>query len=201
MNRTTGGHDMQRTARLAIAALAVLGLAACQRTESQQPRAQAPPSDIRLLDAGSVPAGRPVQPPKGRVVLTLSGAIGTHNRGRNLAFDLASLERMRTVQLATTEPFLKRRVTFTGVLVRDLLAVAQVPASARKVHITALDDYKVDFTLADVASSRMLLATRIDGRSMPVAKQGPIRIVFPDGASLGRNSDLWIWSVSQMRLS
>jgi hypothetical protein len=192
---------MQRTTRIALAALAVLGLAACQRSESRQPKVQAPASDVRVLSAGSLIAGRPVQPPKGRVVLTLSGAIGTHNRGRDLVFDLASLERMRTVQLATNEPFLKRRVTFRGVLVRDLLAVARVPNTARKVHITALDDYKVDFTVADVDSSQMLLATRIDGRSMPVAKQGPIRIVFPDGAALGRNSDLWIWSVSQMRLS
>ena len=72
---------------------------------------------------------------------------------------------------------------------------------ATKVDLTALDDYKVSFTLNDVRSSGMLLATRSDGRRMPIDKAGPIRIVFPEGSSLGRNPDLWIWSVSTMRVS
>ena len=67
--------------------------------------------------------------------------------------------------------------------------------------MTALDDYKVDFTVADVRSSQMLLATKADGKRMPIDKAGPIRIVFPDSSSLGRNPDLWIWSVATMRLS
>jgi hypothetical protein len=195
---------MQRTSRVVVAVaatLAALVLGGCQRSAPRQAATPAPAGALRVLDAGSLIAGQPVLPPKGRVVLTLSGAIGAHNRGRTLVLDLPTLERMRTVRLVANEPFLKRRVTFTGVLVRDLLAVAQVPRSARKVQMTALDDYQVDFSLADVASSQMLLATRADGRPMPVARQGPIRIVFPDDAKLGRNSDLWIWSVSQMRLS
>ena len=92
-------------------------------------------------------------------------------------------------------------MTFDGVLLADLLKVAGAPASASKVQITALDDYKVEFTMADVRSSQMLLATRAEGKRMPIDKAGPIRIVFPDGSSLGRNPDLWIWSVSAMRVS
>jgi hypothetical protein len=108
---------------------------------------------------------------------------------------------MRTVRLAAQEPFLKKRVTFEGVLLADLLAVADVPDSATKVSLTALDDYKIDFTLDDVRSSQMLLATKADGKHMPVDRSGPIRIVFPDGSSLGRNPDLWIWSVSTMKVA
>ena len=50
-------------------------------------------------------------------------------------------------------------------------------------------------------SSQMLLATKADGKHMPVDRSGPIRIVFPDGSSLGRNPDLWIWSVSSMKVA
>jgi hypothetical protein len=132
---------------------------------------------------------------------TVTGAIGTRNKGRRLELDLASLERMRRVRLEAAEPFLKRRVVFEGVLLSDLLAVAGVPDSASRVSLTALDDYKVDFKLADVRSSQMLLATRADGRHMPVDRSGPIRIVFPDSSSLGRNPDLWIWSVSSMKVA
>ena len=54
-------------------------------------------------------------------------------------------------------------------------------------------------TVDDVRSSQMLLATKADGKHMPVDRSGPIRIVFPDSSSLGRNPDLWIWSVSSMK--
>jgi DMSO/TMAO reductase YedYZ molybdopterin-dependent catalytic subunit len=70
---------------------------------------------------------------------------------------------------------------FEGVLLSDLLEVAGVPDSASKVSLTALDDYKVDFTVDDARSSQMLLA--------------------PDSSSLGRNPDLWIWSVSSMEVA
>jgi hypothetical protein len=55
--------------------------------------------------------------------------------------------------------------------------------------------------VADVRSSQMLLATKADGKHMPVDRSGPIRIVFPDSSSLGRNPDLWIWSVSSMKVA
>jgi hypothetical protein len=108
---------------------------------------------------------------------------------------------MRRVRLEAAEPFLKRRVMFEGVLMADLLAVAGVPESASKVSMLALDDYKVDFKLDDVRSSQMLLATKADGKHMPIDRSGPIRIVFPDASSLGRNPDLWIWSVASMKLA
>jgi hypothetical protein len=134
-------------------------------------------------------------------VLTVSGDIGTANKGKELELDLASLEQMRRVRVEAAEPFLKRRVMFEGVLLSDLLAVAGVPDSASKISLTALDDYKVDFKMADVRSSQMLLATKADGKHMPVDRSGPIRIVFPDSSSLGRNPDLWIWSVASMKVA
>jgi hypothetical protein len=115
-------------------------------------------------------------------VLTVSGDIGTANKSRTLQLDLDSLERMRQVGLEAAEPFLKRRVLFEGVLLSDVLAVAGVPDSASMVSLTALDDYKVDFKVADVRSSQMLLATKADGKHMPVDRSGPIRIVFPSSS-------------------
>jgi hypothetical protein len=60
---------------------------------------------------------------------------------------------------------------------------------------------EVDFKVADVRSSQMLLATKADGKHMPVDRSGPIRIVFPDSSSMGRNPDLWIWSVASMKVA
>jgi hypothetical protein len=188
------------TRLVAVVAIAIVVLAGCQRDE-QGPQAPATAPATQEISPGTLAAGEKVSPPKGEVVLTMSGEIATHNKGKQLALDIASLERMRTVRMETTEPFLKRKVTFEGVLLSDLLAVAGVGDSASKINMAALDDYKVDFTVADARSSQMLLATKADGKRMPVDKAGPIRIVFPDTSSLGRNPDLWIWSVATMRLS
>jgi hypothetical protein len=154
-----------------------------------------------VVDAGTLAAGEKISLPKGEVVLTVTGDIATANKGTKLELDLASLEKMRQVQVEAAEPFLKRRVTFEGVLLSDLLKVAGVPDSASTVSLTALDDYKVDFKLSDVRSSQMLLATKADGKHMPVDRSGPIRIVFPDSSTLGRNPDLWIWSVATMKVA
>ena len=184
--------------RGAAIALAAVALGACAGT-GEQPAATATTAPA----AGSGDGGtvKRFAPPSGEVVLTVSGAIRSHNKGSNLALDLATLERMGTVRLETTEPFLKKKVTFEGVPLWDLLQSAGVTDPAGKVHLTALDDYKVAFTLDQVRSSQMLLATRSDGQHMPIDKAGPTRIVFPEASTLGRNPDLWIWSVSTMRVS
>jgi hypothetical protein len=191
-----------RSIRLAgLALVAALALAACGGKEDTPEQMAAPAaSSPTVVDDGTLAAGEKIAAPKGEVVLTVIGTIGA-NKGKRLEFDLASLERMRRVRLEAAEPFLKRRVMFEGVLLSDLLAVAGVPETASKVSLTALDDYKVDFKVSDVRSSQMLLATKADGRHMPVDRSGPIRIVFPDSSSIGRNPDLWIWSVSSMRVA
>jgi hypothetical protein len=191
-----------RSIRLVVVALvAALAVSACGKDEETPKAATPSPSTPLVVDDGSLAAGEKVSPPEGEVVLTVTGDIGEVNKGKKLELDLASLEKMRRVRLEAAEPFLKRRVMFEGVLLSDLLAVAGVPDSASKVSLTALDDYKVDFKVADVRSSQMLLATKADGKHMPVDKSGPVRIVFPDSSSLGRNPDLWIWSVSSMKVA
>jgi hypothetical protein len=191
-----------RSIRLAAVVLAAaVAVAACAGREEAPPAAPTDVSVPQVIDDGTLAAGQEIGAPSGEVVLTVSGAIGERNKGRALELDLASLEKMRRVRLEAAEPFLKRRVMFEGVLLSDLLAVAEVPASATRVSLTALDDYKVDVKLEDVRSSQMLLATKADGKHMPVDRSGPIRIVFPDGSSLGRNPDLWMWSVSSMRVA
>jgi hypothetical protein len=194
---------VRRFNRLVVVALvAALALTACGGKDKAAPQAAAPSASTpTVVSNGSLAAGNKIAAPKGEVVLTVTGDIGEANKGRKLELDLASLEKMRQVRMEAAEPFLKRRVTFEGVLLSDLLAVAGVPDSASKVSLTALDDYKVDFKVADVRSSQMLLATKADGKHMPIDKSGPIRIVFPDGSTLGRNPDLWIWSVSTMKVA
>jgi hypothetical protein len=103
-----------RSIRLVVVALvAALAVAACGGKEEAPGQAASPDaSRPMVVDDGTLAAGEKIAAPKGEVVLTVTGAIGAHNKGRRLELDLASLERMRQVRLEAAEPFLKRRVTF-----------------------------------------------------------------------------------------
>jgi hypothetical protein len=143
-----------------VALVAALALAACGGGKEGASTQAAPSASSPLVvDDGTLAAGKRIAAPKGEVVLTMTGDIGAANKGKRLELDLASLESMPRVRLEAAEPFLKRRVMFEGVLLSDLLKVAGVPDSANKVSLTALDDYKVDFTVADVRSSHPTTAS------------------------------------------
>jgi ABC-type enterochelin transport system substrate-binding protein len=114
-----------RSIRLVVLALvAALALAACGGNDEEAPKATATDSSLpQVVADGSLAAGEKVAAPKGDVVLTVSGDIGTANKGKTLALDLASLEQMRQVRLEAAEPFLKRRVMFEGVLLSRSSAI------------------------------------------------------------------------------
>lgn len=175
---------------LAAAFLAVVtvGLAGCG---GEKPETEFV-SDATLTQTDVVPR------PRAQPALVLSGAIRNRNDGPRLALDLATLERLPLVRYRVQDPWLKREVVYTGVLLSDLLELARVPGGATELHLTAFDDYTATIAVSDVARWPVLLATRSDGKRMSVAEGGPTRVVFPYGQyeiDQGRYDPQWIWSV------
>jgi hypothetical protein len=115
--------------------------------------------------------------PRGRVILTVTGAIGEAGRGGPADFTLEELERLGTAELETETPFTPAAVRFTGVPLRTLMEA--VGARGDTIRATALNDYAIDVPRADATSHGVLLATRIDGKPMPVRDKGPLWIVYP----------------------
>jgi hypothetical protein len=150
----------------------------------------------RAVTAASLKPGQAVPLPTGQPVLTVTGKISVTNRAGRLVLDQATINRMGLVQVRLYEPWAKQTMDFRGVWLRDVLAVAGVRPNATRLHVTALDDYKVDLTIADVRAGGILLATEAgDGAGIPVDKGGPTRIVFENGVKAGANADQWIWSL------
>lgn len=125
-----------------------------------------------------------------RPILTVAGAVAAE-----LHLDLGAIESLAVVEAVIYEPFLERDVTFRGVWLEDLLAVAGVEVGATTLDLHALDDYQVELGLSDIDAGDALLATRADGAEIPVAEGGPTRLVFLDDRGPGRNDDLWIWNL------
>jgi hypothetical protein len=139
--------------------------------------------------------------PKGASVLTISGKIDAANQGDTMVLDESAVASLAKIDLTFSDPFQKKALTLKGVWLADLLAAADVADDARKVHMTALDDYVIDFTMDEVRAGGMFLAVA-DQRGGPLSLEngGPSRIVFVDGTPAGANSDKWIWSLATIEV-
>ena len=63
--------------------------------------------------------------PKGRVVLTVSGAIGKTNAGNTYQLDMAMVDALPQHTFTTRTPWYDRAVTFSGPRLSDLVALVQ----------------------------------------------------------------------------
>ncbi len=154
------------------------------------------------LTAGSATTARAaeLEPPTGRVVLRLSGAIGIRNDGDAAAFDRAQLEAFPQTTVRTETPWTDGMVEFRGPLARDVLAA--IGASGERVRATAINDYAVHIPLADFEAYDVILALRRDGEPMRVRDRGPIWVIYPWSDHGELNTDIYhgrsIWQLRSL---
>lgn len=119
--------------------------------------------------------------PTGPVVLSIDGAVSCGNAGTpqvpQARFDLAMLEAMPSRLVATHTPWTQGRVSFSGPLLREL--VARVSDDAKGLKVRALNDFVAEIPLSDIEDFDVLLATRRDGERMPVRELGPLFVSYP----------------------
>ena len=92
-------------------------------------------------------------------------------------WDLASLKKLPKKTFTTHTPWFKEPVTFTGPLVRDVLANAQL--KGKMLDAVALDDYKSKIPFSDVMNFDAILAHSINGAQLTAKNKGPLFIVYP----------------------
>lgn len=144
-------------------------------------------------------AAKPLLAPKGEPVLRIKGVKRGNVSANVTEVDFATLDREASEKITIQEPFVKRQMTFTGIPMGELLRRAGVDPSARNLYMHALDDYHVNLPIAGLEEAGFL-ATRADGREIPIAKGGPIRLVFSGDGKLARDTDNWIWSFDSARV-
>ncbi len=92
-------------------------------------------------------------------------------------FDLEGLKKLPQQTFTTHTPWFKDTVTFTGPLVRDVLASAQL--KGKILNAVALDDYKSKLPFNDVMNFDVILAHSINGEQLTAKNKGPLFIVYP----------------------
>ncbi|AMC33504.1 molybdopterin-dependent oxidoreductase [Janthinobacterium sp. B9-8] len=118
-----------------------------------------------------------LEPPTGKVILTISGKIGEKNAGNTAVFDLAMLEKLPQQTFTTKTPWETLPIKFTGPLLRDVLAATK--ASGNIIKAVAINDYKTDIPFADARQFNMILAHKMNGQPIPVRSKGPLFIIYP----------------------
>ena len=152
-------------------------------------------SVYKVVEPGSISPGDSVPAPTNDVVLTISGEISVTNRGNTLAFDMDTLETLRMVEYDVDDPWLGEKVTYSGVLLSDLLEIAGAPDTTTEVMASALDGYAAPIPVSEIKSWPVLVATRSNGSHMTIEASGPTRIIFPyelhNDITAARNMSVW----------
>jgi hypothetical protein len=132
-------------------------------------------------------AARALDAPKGKVVLSVVGQVGTTNVEGRADFDMAMLEALPQHSFTTSTPWFKEPRRFSGPLLRDVLAASG--AKGTGLRAVALNDYKVEIPVDDALRHKVLMATRLDGQPMPVREKGPLFIIYPYDESADLRSE------------
>lgn len=129
-----------------------------------------------LVSLASVSAAD-LEPPQGKPILTISGAIKRTNMGSQAVFDREMLEAQGTETVVTKTPWFDGETEFSGVRLDKLMDL--VGAEGQAVTATALNNYVTTIPLEDFRKYRVILALKRDGEYMSVRDKGPLFIIYP----------------------
>ncbi|SBS78460.1 Oxidoreductase molybdopterin binding [uncultured Mycobacterium sp.] len=136
----------------------------------------------------------PIDPPApNEAVLTVTGGSAP------LSLTMDQLDALGQTTVTVDEPFVKKRQTFSGVLLAAVLAKAGVSDNAT-IDTVALNAYHYTSPVHAMVASDALIATRRDNVPIPYDQGGPVRMVFPDGTALASVLDAWNWSVASINV-
>lgn len=159
---------------------------------------------LLVLGGAVAPASATDPPPTpvGRVILNVTGQIGRTNDGEAMVFDRAMFDALPQTTIVTPTAWTEGMQTFSGVTLADLLDA--VDADGSVLRVTALNDYAADIPVDEVRSYPILLASRIDGRTMPVREKGPLWVIYPiaDYPELegGESDAKMVWQVETIEV-
>jgi hypothetical protein len=141
--------------------------------------------------------------PTERVILTITGKIGTLNVDNEAQFDRPMLEALGWHGFTTNTPWYDGPTRFDGVKMAVLMD--KVKASGEMVVATALNDYETRIPISDFTTYDVILALKRNGEYMAVRDKGPLFIVYPFDSNADLKSQKYYgrcaWQLSRLAIS
>lgn len=132
---------------------------------------------MAILATGTALSASALAPAEGKIILSVTGSVGAKNTDTAAAFDMPMLEKLPPKTFTTHTPWHKEPITFTGPLLRDVLAAAQ--ATGTSIKAMALNDYQTTIPMEDAQRFDVIVAYKLNGQPIPVKTKGPLFIVYP----------------------
>lgn len=132
---------------------------------------------LALLGLADLAVAAEIPAPKAPVILTISGKIANRNSPEGALFDLGMLEALPGRATVANTPWYPESTRFEGPLGSAVLDL--VGAGGTILRVTALNDYVVEIPVADFRKWPVILATKINGKSISVREKGPIFVIYP----------------------
>ena len=155
-----------------------------------------PPNSLYLqLVDGLHVTGTPVEVDIESFRLRVEGAV---ERPLSLSFEqIRALPAVREEITLDCPGFFTDRGVWTGVPVRDLLAMAGPRAGAAKILFTSLSEgYTSTLRLEDLERDGVLVAYEFDGRPFPAVHGFPLRLTAKD-----HQGNVWVKWLGEIRVS
>jgi|JI10StandDraft_1071094.scaffolds.fasta_scaffold248967_2 hypothetical protein len=134
-----------------------------------------------------------------RPVLEITGKVAS----APVQLDMAALQRLPQQSFKTNTPWTREPHTYSGPLLRDVLALAGAQGAVT-IKAIALNDYQISIPAEDAAKLGVIVAHQIDGKAIPVRERGPLFVIYPfDSASELRSTRYYersIWQLKSMRI-
>lgn len=115
--------------------------------------------------------------PVGKTVLSVTGLVGAKNTDSAAVFDIEMLMKLPQQTFTTRTPWDKQAITFTGPLLRDVLAAARV--SGTTIKALALNDYQTTIPMEDAKRFDVIVAHKLNGQPISIKTKGPLFIIYP----------------------
>ena len=115
--------------------------------------------------------------------------------------DSEQLASLPAHEITTATPW-TGRTRFSGPRFTEVLA--QVGAKGSHISLSAMDDYKVDLSMADIERYQPILALSMNGEPLPPRGRGPFWLMFPFDDHPELQNDAWyfraIWQIDRIRV-
>lgn len=155
---------------------------------------------IPFLLAATAARSQPAAPPRGRVLLEVTGRLSAPHAGGVARFDLDMLDRLPQAGFSTRTPWMDGPQRFTGVAGAGLLEA--LGAGGVEVVASAINDYRVTIPVEDFRQSGLIIATRLNGETMPVREKGPLWVIYPFDAEARLRTEVFfgrsIWQLRRL---
>ena len=159
---------------------------------------------IGLLLLGAANAAEPERAKEADPLsLVVSGPQPSAAGNRSVRFDLAGLEALGPVEVATSTPWTDGVRKFRGVEVARILDAAGVQGGF--VNAVAANDYRVRIPVEDFRRFGVIAAFEMDGARLSPRDKGYLWIVYPRDRhpELMKKSynERWIWQLTAIEVS